>query len=96
MAMQPEILVLDEPTSNLDPASRRDLTDILDGLDVTQLLVTHDLLYALEICERSLIIDAGRIVADGPTRELLGNDSLLADHRLGLPAGLRIADLEEQ
>ncbi len=94
MAMQPEILVLDEPTSNLDPASRKDLTGILDGLDVTQLLVTHDLLYALEICERSVIIDAGRIVADGPTRELLGDPELLAEHRLGLPAGLRIDDLE--
>ncbi len=94
MVMQPEILVLDEPTSNLDPASRKDLTGILDSLDVTQLLVTHDLLYALEICERSLIIDAGRIVADGPTRELLGDSGLLAEHRLGLPAGLRIDDLE--
>jgi cobalt/nickel transport system ATP-binding protein len=94
MAMQPEILVLDEPTSNLDPASRRDLTCILDSLDVTQLLVTHDLLYALEVCERSLIIDAGRIVADGPTRELLGDPELLTDHRLGLPTGLRIDDIE--
>lgn len=94
MAMQPEILVLDEPTSNLDPASRRDLTSILDGLDVTQLLVTHDLLYALEICERSLIIDGGRIVADGATRDILGDSALLAEHRLGLPGALRIEDLE--
>lgn len=93
MAMQPEILVLDEPTSNLDPASRKDLTVILDSLDVTQLIVTHDLLYALEVCERSVIIDAGRIVADGPTREVLGDPVLLAEHRLGLPAGLRIEDV---
>lgn len=93
MAMQPEILILDEPTSNLDPASRNDLTDILESLDVTQLLVTHDLLYALEICERSLIIDGGRLVADGPTREILGDSELLAAHRLGLPVGLRIDDL---
>ena len=94
MAMQPEILVLDEPTSNLDPASRKDLTGILDSLDVTQLLVTHDLLYALEICERSLIIDGGRIVADGETRGILGDSKLLAEHRLGLPVGLRIEDLD--
>ena len=94
MAMQPEILVLDEPTSNLDPASRKDLTGILDSLGVTQLLVTHDLLYALEICERSLIIDGGRIVADGETREILGDSELLAEHRLGLPVGLRIEDLD--
>lgn len=60
---------------------------------MTQLLVTHDLLYALEICERSLIIDGGRIVADGATREILGDPQLLAEHRLGLPIGLRIEDL---
>jgi cobalt/nickel transport system ATP-binding protein len=92
MAMEPEILVLDEPTSNLDPASRNDLTGILDGLDITRLIVTHDLLYALEVCERSLIIDAGKIVADGPTRDVLGDSELLAEHRLALPAGLRIED----
>ena len=88
MAMEPEILVLDEPTSNLDPASRQDLTQALLGLDVTQLIVTHDLLYALEVCPRSVIIDAGRIVADGPTTELLADAGLLAAHRLALPAAL--------
>ena len=92
MAMKPEILILDEPTSNLDPASRNDLTGILDGLDVTRLIVTHDLLYALEVCERSLIIDAGRIVADGPTLDILADADLLAAHRLALPAGLNIED----
>jgi len=94
MAMAPEILILDEPTSNLDPASRVDLTGVLDELDVTQLIVTHDLLYALEICERSVILDAGRIVADGPTRDVLGDEAVLAKHRLGLPAGLRVEDLD--
>jgi cobalt/nickel transport system ATP-binding protein len=88
MAMEPEILVLDEPTSNLDPASRQDLTRALVSLDVTQLIVTHDLLYALEVCPRSVIIDSGRIVADGPTRELLADADLLAAHRLALPAAL--------
>jgi cobalt/nickel transport system ATP-binding protein len=92
MAMKPEILILDEPTSNLDPASRNDLTGILDGLDVTRLIVTHDLLYALEVCERSLIIDAGRIVADGPTLDILADADLLAAHRLAFPAGLNIED----
>lgn len=90
MAMEPEILVLDEPTSNLDPASRHDLTQALLGLEVTQLIVTHDLLYALEVCPRSVIIDSGRIVADGPTRDILGDAGLLAAHRLALPAGLRL------
>ena len=90
MAMEPEILVLDEPTSNLDPASRQDLTAALLGLDVTQLIVTHDLLYALEVCPRSVIIDQGAIVADGPTADLLADQELLAAHRLALPGGLRL------
>ena len=90
MAMEPEILVLDEPTSNLDPASRHDLTEALLGLDVTQLIVTHDLLYALEVCPRSVIIDGGRIVADGQTAELLADEELLSAHRLALPRALKL------
>jgi cobalt/nickel transport system ATP-binding protein len=87
LAMEPQILVFDEPTSNLDPATRRELSGLLRGLDLTQLIVTHDLPYALELCERSLIIDQGRIVADGPTRHLLGDPALLRAHRLELPFG---------
>jgi cobalt/nickel transport system ATP-binding protein len=90
LAMQPEILVFDEPTSNLDPASRRELTTILRELDITQLIVTHDLPYALELCPRTIIIDSGQIVADGPTQELLGNEDLMAAHRLELPFGFRL------
>jgi cobalt/nickel transport system ATP-binding protein len=87
LAMRPEILVLDEPSSNLDPASRRELATILRGLPVTLLMVTHDLPYALELCDRSVILDEGRIVADGPTGELLLDPDLLARHRLELPFG---------
>ena len=90
LAMEPEILVLDEPSSNLDPASRRELAEILRGLDVTVLMVTHDLPYALELCERSLILSGGVIVADGPTREILADASLLAAHRLELPYGFAV------
>ena len=57
--MEPEILVLDEPSSNLDPASRRELADILRSLDVTVLMVTHDLPYALELCPRSVVLSDG-------------------------------------
>jgi len=87
LAMRPEILVLDEPSSNLDPASRRELAEIIRSLPVTVLMVTHDLPYALELCPRSVIIDEGRIVADGPTADLLADEHLLAEHRLELPLG---------
>ncbi|GGM14077.1 energy-coupling factor ABC transporter ATP-binding protein [Dactylosporangium sucinum] len=91
LAMRPEILVLDEPSSNLDPASRRELAGILRELPVTVLMVTHDLPYALELCPRSVILDDGRIAADGPTRELLADADLLAGHRLELPFGYTVA-----
>ena len=87
LAMEPEILVLDEPSSNLDPASRRELADILRSLDVTVLMVTHDLPYALELCARSLILSDGVIAADGPTGELLSDEELMRAHRLELPFG---------
>ncbi|MFC0533368.1 energy-coupling factor ABC transporter ATP-binding protein [Phytohabitans kaempferiae] len=90
LSMRPEILVLDEPSSNLDPAARRELAEILRTLPVTLLMVTHDLPYALELCDRSVIIDAGRIVADAPTRELLADSELLARHRLELPYGFAV------
>jgi hypothetical protein len=71
--MEPDVLVLDEPSSNLDPASRRELAEVLRSLDLTMLMVTHDLPYALELCPRAVIMDAGVLVADGPTAEVLGD-----------------------
>ena len=87
LAMQPEILVLDEPSSNLDPASRRELADILRALDVTVLMVTHDLPYALELCPRSVVLSDGQVVADGSTYDILTDSELMAAHRLELPFG---------
>jgi cobalt/nickel transport system ATP-binding protein len=87
LAMRPEILVLDEPSSNLDPTSRRELADILRGLDVTALMVTHDLPYALELCPRSVVLSDGVIVADGPTDEVLTDEAMMRAHRLELPFG---------
>ena len=90
LAMEPEILILDEPSSNLDPASRRELSEILLDLDVTILMVTHDLPYAFEICERSLILNQGQIVADDSTTSILRNSDLLTANRLELPRGFAI------
>ena len=90
LACDPEILVLDEPSANLEPVARRELAEVLLALKRTTLMVTHDLPYAMQLCPRSVLIDEGVIVADGPTRELLGDADLLAAHRLELPYGFRL------
>ncbi|MEY2814841.1 MAG: hypothetical protein RIS05_589 [Actinomycetota bacterium] len=90
LAMKPEILVLDEPSSNLDPAGRRELAEILRSLDVTIVMVTHDLPYAFELCERSVILSGGVIVADNTTEVILKDEALLAKHRLELPVGFSL------
>lgn len=87
LALRPDVLVLDEPTAGLDPASRRDLITVLQQLDVAQLVVTHDLGLVLELCPRTVLMDAGRVVADGPSHELLADGVLLAAHRLEPPTG---------
>ncbi|MFC7488766.1 energy-coupling factor ABC transporter ATP-binding protein [Knoellia sp. CPCC 206453] len=87
LAMEPEILVLDEPSSNLDPTSRRELGELIQSLDVTVLMVTHDLAFALQLCERSVILSDGIVAADGVTRSILHDEALLAAHRLELPWG---------
>jgi cobalt/nickel transport system ATP-binding protein len=87
LAMEPDVLVLDEPSSNLDPAGRRELAQVLLGLDQTLLMVTHDLPYALELCPRALVMNGGTIVADGATADVLADADLMAANRLELPYG---------
>ena len=87
LACQPSVLVLDEPTSNLDPLARRELAEVVAGLAVTVLVITHDLPFAWQMCERSVILDNGRIVADSGTQTVLADSELLAAHRLELPFG---------
>jgi cobalt/nickel transport system ATP-binding protein len=91
LSCDPEILVLDEPSSNLDPVARRELAEVLLALDRTTLMVTHDLPYALQLCPRSVVLDGGRVVADAPTRDLLADSDLLTRHRLELPFGFSLA-----
>ena len=97
LACRPEILVLDEPSTNLDPVARRELAEVLLGLGdrgwaTSLLMVTHDLPYALQLCPRSVILDDGVVVADGPTRALLADRDLLGRHRLELPFGFSLSD----
>jgi cobalt/nickel transport system ATP-binding protein len=87
LAMHPDVLVLDEPSAGVDPYGRRELVTTLDALDITQLVITHDLPFALELCERAVILDQGKVVADGATGEILGDATLLARHRLEMPYG---------
>lgn len=90
LAMNPDILVLDEPTSGLDPVGRRELAELLDTLPQTQVVVTHDLPFALATCPRAIIVSGGTVVADGPTDEMLRDTALLARHGLELPYGYRL------
>jgi cobalt/nickel transport system ATP-binding protein len=85
LAYDPQILILDEPTSGLDPRARRQLITIVEGLKTTRLLATHDLALAAETCSRTILLDAGRIVADGPTWQLLTDDDLMSHHGLETP-----------
>ena len=85
LAMRPDILVLDEPTSNLDPKARRQLINILAGLSVTKVVVTHDLPVAYEMCTRAVILSKGRVAADGPIGEIFANSALLEANDLELP-----------
>jgi cobalt/nickel transport system ATP-binding protein len=87
LAMDPRLLVLDEPSASLDPRSRRELLEMLRRLEQTMLVVTHDLLFAAELCERAVILSAGRIVADGRCLDILRDEDLLAAHDLELPLG---------
>jgi cobalt/nickel transport system ATP-binding protein len=89
LAMQPGILLLDEPTMFLDARGRRDLIRFLRDLPVTRIVASHDLEMILEICERVVVLDQGRIVADGAARALLADEALLHAHGLEVPHSLR-------
>jgi energy-coupling factor transporter ATP-binding protein EcfA2 len=88
LACRPTVLVLDEPSANLDPRSRRRLIELIQGLAGTKLIATHDLELVLELCPRTILLDAGRVVADGPTRIVLGDAALMDAHGLEQPLSL--------
>ncbi len=90
LAMEPAVLVLDEPTSNLDPRGRREMLDFLRALDVTLLIATHDLEAAWELCDRAIVINEGRLVADGEARAILIDQELMQENGLDVPLAARL------
>lgn len=89
LACDPAVMVLDEPSSNLDPRSRRQLVRTLRPCEAALIIASHDLELVLELCDRTLLLDGGRIIADGPTRVLLSDERLMDAHGLEVPYSLR-------
>ena len=85
LSMMPEILAIDEPTSNLDPASKWSLIELLKQLPLTKVIATHDLELVEALCQRVIIVDGGRIIADGSTDRILADIPLLEAHGLAKP-----------
>ncbi|NSW89718.1 MAG: ABC transporter ATP-binding protein [Firmicutes bacterium] len=89
LAMNPDILVMDEPSSALDPKSRRRLINLLRGFTHTKIIATHDLDMVMELCERTIVLSEGKIVIDGATGEILSNGELMDKCGLEIPLGLQ-------
>ena len=85
LAMQPQVLVFDEPSAQLDPRSRRQLIQLLQTRPETQLIATHDLDLVLELCDRTVVLSEGAIVYDGETKQILGDREFLLAHSLEMP-----------
>ena len=89
LVMEPPIIVVDEPTSDLDPRNRRKLIRLMNGLKATCINVSHDLDFIWDTCERVIVMSAGKVVADGKTKEILGDESLMEANCLELPIRLQ-------
>ncbi|NJR70540.1 MAG: ATP-binding cassette domain-containing protein [Synechococcales cyanobacterium CRU_2_2] len=85
LAMQPQVLVLDEPSAQLDPRSRRQLIELLRSFPLTQLIATHDLDLALDLCDSTIVLSQGKVAFSGPTEQVLSNAAFLQQHALELP-----------
>lgn len=95
VAMRPQIILMDEPTSDLDPRGRRELQAILDRVSVTRLISSHNLEFVLATCDRVLLLDEGRLCADGPVRKILAHEALMMRHGLEVPGSIPPAEREE-
>jgi len=85
LAMEPQVLVFDEPSAQLDPRSRRQLIELLQSLPLTQLIATHDLDLALELCDRTVVLSQGQVVFDGKTEQVMSDPEFLVQHALESP-----------
>lgn len=90
LSMEPSVLVMDEPTSNLDPRARRQIIDLIRRFSHTTLITTHDMEMVLDLCDRTIVMKEGRIVADGSTRHVFGDLALLEECGLEQPCELRM------
>jgi len=89
LAMSPSILVMDEPTSSLDPKTRRQLIELLKTFKHTRIIATHDLDLVLDLCSRVIVFKEGQVVADGPCLDILQNEELLESSSLEKPLSLQ-------
>jgi cobalt/nickel transport system ATP-binding protein len=85
LAMSPDILIMDEPSSGLDPYARRQLIELLKTFTHTKVIATHDLDLVLDLCERTIILNHGKVAADGPTHAIFADEALLRDNHLEKP-----------
>lgn len=89
LTMSPAILVLDEPSANLDPQARRELIELLRSFEHTKIIATHDLDLAMDLCQRTIVLEGGKVLMDAPTEEVFQNESILLKARLGKPLRLQ-------
>ena len=85
LSMEPDIILMDEPSVALDPKNRRNLINLLNEMETTKVIASHDLDFIYDTCERTILLSDGQIVADGPTQEILLNKELLEENGLELP-----------
>ena len=88
LACNSRVLALDEPSSNLDPRGKRELKALLRTVAATRIIASHDLEMVIDLCPRAILVDNGEVIADGPTVELLSNETLMLEHGLEKPHSL--------
>lgn len=90
LSMEPRVLILDEPTSNLDPRAKREMTELVRNLDITLMIASHDMDLAWAMCDHALVLDQGRVVAYGKAHEIMADEELMLTHGLELPFAARV------